>query len=70
MNRVNIERLSGVFSNKDLCTDHPAYPDERLNAKSTPRTAVFNASTVSAIYGLSDTVQPAGLFAQCLIRYE
>lgn len=29
----------------------------------------FDASLSSDIYGASDTVQPAGLFAQCLIRY-
>ena len=30
----------------------------------------FNASKSNSLYGASDTVQVAGLFAQCLIRYE
>lgn len=29
----------------------------------------FNASNSNAFYGASDTVQPAGLYVQCLIRY-
>ena len=29
----------------------------------------FNASNVNAIFGASSTVQPAGLYVQCLIRY-
>ena len=30
----------------------------------------FNASSSSAIFGASDTVQPKGLYVQCLIRYS
>ena len=30
----------------------------------------FNAQTYSPIYGASGTVQPAGVFVQCLIRYS
>ena len=29
----------------------------------------FNASKIDAIFGASSTVQPAGLYVQCLIRY-
>lgn len=29
----------------------------------------FKASKVNAIFGASSTVQPAGLYVQCLIRY-
>lgn len=29
----------------------------------------FNASKSNAIFGASSTVQPAGLYVQCLIRY-
>ena len=29
----------------------------------------FNASKSNSIFGASDTVQVAGLFVQCLIRY-
>ena len=29
----------------------------------------LNASKTSAIFGASDTVQPAGIYVQCLIRY-
>ena len=30
----------------------------------------LNASSSSALFGASETVQPAGLFVQCLIRYS
>lgn len=29
----------------------------------------FDASKINAIFGASSTVQPAGLYVQCLIRY-
>ena len=58
------DAASGVFAT--------ANPNETVQAVTTGignHGIEFNASKVNAIFGASSTVQPAGLYVQCLIRY-
>ena len=69
-NRINLERVEGVFFNKDGFNDHPAAADEKLNATNAPRTLGFDASRASGVYGNSETNQPKSLRGYLLIRYQ
>lgn len=66
-------RASNVYSSDalELGTD-PAFPrrDETGNEGSNAlyRTLILKANKYNGIFGSSDTVQPAGLYAQMLIR--
>ena len=70
-NRINLERATGVFFNKDAFNDHPAAQDEKLNASNAPRTLGFDASLASSIYqnGLTE-VRVNGLYGLFLIRFN
>ena len=61
-NALNIVETVGTDSpNLPVNDSGNQMPDQRLT---------WRADLASALFGGSDTVQPAGLFVQCLIRYS
>lgn len=60
----NFQTTSGALSHDNL-GDH----SQEVRAMTGYHKINLDASLSSDIYGASDTVQPAGIFAQCLIRY-
>lgn len=61
----NFQTTSGALSHDNL-GDH----SQEVKAMNGYHKINLDASLSSSVYGASSTVQPAGLFAQCLIRYE
>jgi|GEM_PF-4175162 len=61
----NFQTTSGALSHDNI-GDY----SQEIRAMTGYHKITLDASLSSDIYGASDTVQPAGLFAQCLIRYS
>ena len=54
---------------KTVGTDSPNLPVNDTGNKMPDQRLTWRADLGSALFGGSDTVQPKGLFVQCLIRY-